>query len=232
MRRCSTSRTCPADSERCSGGWSCCRQRAPKSSSLSPAGNVAGTLRNSCGCRCKAPGTVLKVFHLTVSPLPPSFLPSFLSSNGPESRKSSRGDVLTASVEEHAACTASQADLSALQHFFCSLQHSESPQRSSTSTQSQCIHHPSIFCLPIYPGTCVSTFIHPSIHPSPLCVAPSASSSDAEGQRGPTSRCPAWQDAPSGREASEAPDSPSEHSETLTSCTPVASFSLSKPHQK
>ncbi|XP_075902287.1 uncharacterized protein arhgef33 isoform X2 [Nelusetta ayraudi] len=92
----------------------------------------------------------------------------------PRSRKSSRGDVLTASGEEQATCTASQADLSALQHFFCSLQHSESPQRSSTSTQT--------------------------------------SSSDHEGQRGPTSRCSALEDTLSGREASETPGSPTEHS--------------------
>ncbi|XP_028280104.1 rho guanine nucleotide exchange factor 33 [Parambassis ranga] len=53
----------------------------------------------------------------------------------PHSRKSSRADVLTASGDEH-ICSPSQTDLSVIQHFFSSLQHSGSPQRSNTSTQT------------------------------------------------------------------------------------------------
>ncbi|XP_029305830.1 rho guanine nucleotide exchange factor 33 isoform X1 [Cottoperca gobio] len=50
-------------------------------------------------------------------------------------RKSSKADVLTASGDEH-ICVPSQSDLSVIQHFFSSLPHSSSTQRSSTSTQT------------------------------------------------------------------------------------------------
>ncbi|KAK2921643.1 hypothetical protein Q8A73_001128 [Channa argus] len=54
----------------------------------------------------------------------------------PHSRKSSKADVLTASGEEH-VCGPSQSELSAItQHFFPSLSHSGSPQRSTTSTHT------------------------------------------------------------------------------------------------
>ncbi|XP_051275623.1 rho guanine nucleotide exchange factor 33 isoform X2 [Dicentrarchus labrax] len=50
-------------------------------------------------------------------------------------RKSSKADVLSASGDEH-ICVPSQSDLSVIQHFFSSLPHSGSPQRSNTSTQN------------------------------------------------------------------------------------------------
>uniref|UniRef100_A0A8C4ET44 Rho guanine nucleotide exchange factor (GEF) 33 n=1 Tax=Dicentrarchus labrax TaxID=13489 RepID=A0A8C4ET44_DICLA len=53
----------------------------------------------------------------------------------PHSRKSSKADVLSASGDEH-ICVPSQSDLSVIQHFFSSLPHSGSPQRSNTSTQN------------------------------------------------------------------------------------------------
>ncbi|CAG6016574.1 unnamed protein product [Menidia menidia] len=53
----------------------------------------------------------------------------------PHSRKSSRADVLTAPGDEH-ICAHSQLELSVFQHFFSSLPQSESPQRSTTSTQT------------------------------------------------------------------------------------------------
>ncbi|XP_035519613.1 rho guanine nucleotide exchange factor 33 [Morone saxatilis] len=53
----------------------------------------------------------------------------------PHSRKSSKADVLSASGDEH-ICVPSQSDLSVIQHFFSSLPHSGSPQRSNTSTQT------------------------------------------------------------------------------------------------
>ncbi|KAK2824550.1 hypothetical protein Q5P01_021725 [Channa striata] len=53
----------------------------------------------------------------------------------PQSRKSSKADVLTASGDEH-ICGPSQSELSVIQHFFSSLSHSGSPQRSTTSTQT------------------------------------------------------------------------------------------------
>ncbi|XP_044070879.1 rho guanine nucleotide exchange factor 33 isoform X2 [Siniperca chuatsi] len=51
------------------------------------------------------------------------------------STESSKADVLTASGDEH-ICVPSQSDLSVIQHFFSSLPHSRSPQRSTTSTQT------------------------------------------------------------------------------------------------
>ncbi|XP_023271493.1 rho guanine nucleotide exchange factor 33 isoform X1 [Seriola lalandi dorsalis] len=53
----------------------------------------------------------------------------------PHSRKSSKADVLTASGDEH-ICVPSQSELNVIQHFFSSLPHSGSPQRSNTSTQT------------------------------------------------------------------------------------------------
>ncbi|XP_067466871.1 rho guanine nucleotide exchange factor 33 isoform X1 [Thunnus thynnus] len=53
----------------------------------------------------------------------------------PHSRKSSKADVLTASGDEH-ICVPSQSELSVIQHYFSSLPHSGSPQRSTTSTQT------------------------------------------------------------------------------------------------
>nr|XP_046258918.1 rho guanine nucleotide exchange factor 33 [Scatophagus argus] len=53
----------------------------------------------------------------------------------PHSRKSSKADVLAASGDEH-ICVPTQTDLSVIQHFFASLSHSGSPQRSTTSTQT------------------------------------------------------------------------------------------------
>eukprot|EP00064_Thunnus_orientalis_P003122 superscaffoldBa00000247_g3130 len=58
----------------------------------------------------------------------------------PHSRKSSKADVLTASGDEH-ICVPSQSELSVIQHYFSSLPHSGSPQRSTTSTQSECVIH-------------------------------------------------------------------------------------------
>ncbi|XP_069000121.1 rho guanine nucleotide exchange factor 33 [Embiotoca jacksoni] len=54
----------------------------------------------------------------------------------PHSRKGSRADVLTAPADEHICMPTSQSELSVLQHFFSSLPHSGSPQRSTTSTQT------------------------------------------------------------------------------------------------
>ncbi|XP_039995640.1 rho guanine nucleotide exchange factor 33 [Xiphias gladius] len=51
----------------------------------------------------------------------------------PHGRKSSKADVLTAAGDEH-ICVPSQSELSVIQHFFSSLPHSGSPQRSTTST--------------------------------------------------------------------------------------------------
>ncbi|XP_053189256.1 rho guanine nucleotide exchange factor 33 [Scomber japonicus] len=53
----------------------------------------------------------------------------------PHSRKSSKADVLTASGDEH-ICMPNQSELSVIQHYFSSLPHSGSPQRSNTSTQT------------------------------------------------------------------------------------------------
>ncbi|KAK9541166.1 hypothetical protein VZT92_001231 [Zoarces viviparus] len=53
----------------------------------------------------------------------------------PHSRKSSRADVLSASGEEH-ICLPGQSDLSVIQHFFSSLPHGSSPQRSTSSTHT------------------------------------------------------------------------------------------------
>ncbi|XP_070697148.1 rho guanine nucleotide exchange factor 33 isoform X2 [Pempheris klunzingeri] len=50
-------------------------------------------------------------------------------------RKSSKADVLAASGDEH-ICAPGQPDLSVIQHFFSSLPHGGSPQRSCTSTQT------------------------------------------------------------------------------------------------
>ncbi|XP_074503264.1 rho guanine nucleotide exchange factor 33 [Sebastes fasciatus] len=50
-------------------------------------------------------------------------------------RKSSKADVLAASGDEH-ICVPGQPELSVIQHFFSSLPHSSSPQRSTTSTQT------------------------------------------------------------------------------------------------
>lgn len=52
------------------------------------------------------------------------------------SRKSSRADVLTPPGDEH-ICAPSQSELSVFQHCCPTLPHSESPQRSNTSTQSE-----------------------------------------------------------------------------------------------
>ncbi|XP_071385717.1 rho guanine nucleotide exchange factor 33 [Centroberyx affinis] len=52
-----------------------------------------------------------------------------------KSRKSSKGDVLTASGEGH-TCLPSQSELNVIQHFFASLSNSGSPQRSTASTQT------------------------------------------------------------------------------------------------
>ncbi|XP_029962395.1 rho guanine nucleotide exchange factor 33 [Salarias fasciatus] len=51
------------------------------------------------------------------------------------SRKSSRADVLAAPGDEH-ICVSNQSELSVIQHFFSSLPHGGSPQRSNTSTQT------------------------------------------------------------------------------------------------
>ncbi|KAM7385320.1 hypothetical protein PAMP_001408 [Pampus punctatissimus] len=51
-------------------------------------------------------------------------------------RTSSKADVLTASGDEH-ICVPGQSELSVNQHYFLSLQHSGSPQRSTTSTQNK-----------------------------------------------------------------------------------------------
>lgn len=72
--------------------------------------------------------------------------PSPSSAARPKSRKSSKADVLAASGDEH-MWTPSQADLGVLQHFFSSLPPAESPQRSSTSTQSEAL---SVIYLSIY----------------------------------------------------------------------------------
>ncbi|KAG8000303.1 Rho guanine nucleotide exchange factor 33 [Nibea albiflora] len=50
-------------------------------------------------------------------------------------RKGSTADVLMASGDEH-ICAPSQSDLSVIQHFFSSLPHSGSPQRSNTTSTS------------------------------------------------------------------------------------------------
>ncbi|KAE8281044.1 Rho guanine nucleotide exchange factor 33 [Larimichthys crocea] len=50
-------------------------------------------------------------------------------------RKGSKADVLMASGDEH-ICVPSQSDLSVIQHFFSSLPHSGSPQRSNTTSTS------------------------------------------------------------------------------------------------
>ncbi|XP_038593836.1 rho guanine nucleotide exchange factor 33 isoform X3 [Micropterus salmoides] len=55
-------------------------------------------------------------------------------------RESSKADVLTASGDEH-ICVPSQSDLGVIQHFFSSLPHSGSPQRSTTSTQTSTSDH-------------------------------------------------------------------------------------------
>ncbi|XP_037542940.1 rho guanine nucleotide exchange factor 33 [Nematolebias whitei] len=58
----------------------------------------------------------------------------------PRSRKSSRADVLTPPGDEH-ICTPSQSELSVFQHCCPTLPHSESPQRSNTSTQTSSSDH-------------------------------------------------------------------------------------------
>ncbi|KAM7408380.1 hypothetical protein PAMA_002210 [Pampus argenteus] len=54
----------------------------------------------------------------------------------PHSRTSSKADVLTASGDEH-ICVPGQSELSVNQHYFSSLTHSGSLQRSTTSTQNK-----------------------------------------------------------------------------------------------
>ncbi|KAM9847996.1 rho guanine nucleotide exchange factor 33 [Aulostomus maculatus] len=53
----------------------------------------------------------------------------------PQSRKSSKADLLTASGDDH-ICMPGQSDLSIIQHYFSSLPNSGSPPRSNTSTQT------------------------------------------------------------------------------------------------
>lgn len=115
-----------------------------------------------------------------------------------KSRKNSKADVLMASGDEH-ICVTSPADLSVIQHFFSSK--SESPQRSTASTQSE------FLCARLfvfYLQYLFDTFDH-------VCVC-LASISEQEGRRGCPSRFPTWGERKNSRDFTETPNSLTENS--------------------